>query len=192
MDEIYVSTDIEADGPVPGLHSMLSFGSAAFRKNKKIIDTFSVNLEVLKGAKQDPNTMKWWKAQKKAWKACRKNLEKPKKAMVQYFKWLSKLPGKPVFVAYPASFDFGFINWYFIKFTGKNPFSYLALDIKSYAMAVLGKPFHKVTKNTMPKKLFDKNDKSHVALDDAIEQGLLFCNLLSFNQNKKRSENEKM
>jgi len=28
--ECYVSTDIEADGPIPGPNSMLSFGSAAF------------------------------------------------------------------------------------------------------------------------------------------------------------------
>ena len=28
MAEIYVSTDVEADGPIPGPHSMLSFGSA--------------------------------------------------------------------------------------------------------------------------------------------------------------------
>lgn len=27
--EIYVSTDIEADGPISGVNSMLSFGSAA-------------------------------------------------------------------------------------------------------------------------------------------------------------------
>ena len=30
MPEIYVSTDVEADGPVPGPHSMLSFASAAY------------------------------------------------------------------------------------------------------------------------------------------------------------------
>ena len=28
--EIYVSTDIEADGPIPGPNSMLSFASAAY------------------------------------------------------------------------------------------------------------------------------------------------------------------
>jgi hypothetical protein len=28
--EIYVSTDVEADGPIPGPNSMLSFGSAAY------------------------------------------------------------------------------------------------------------------------------------------------------------------
>lgn len=33
--EIYVSTDIEADGPIPGQNSMLSFGSAAYTDDKK-------------------------------------------------------------------------------------------------------------------------------------------------------------
>ncbi len=28
--EIYISTDVEADGPIPGPHSMLSFASAAY------------------------------------------------------------------------------------------------------------------------------------------------------------------
>ncbi|MFP3570803.1 exonuclease, partial [Paraburkholderia sp. SIMBA_030] len=28
IEEIYVSTDVEADGPIPGPHSMLSFASA--------------------------------------------------------------------------------------------------------------------------------------------------------------------
>ena len=31
MGEIYVSTDVETDGPIPGPYSMLSLGSAAFR-----------------------------------------------------------------------------------------------------------------------------------------------------------------
>lgn len=34
MTEIYVSTDIEADGPIPGPHSMLSFASAAYKADK--------------------------------------------------------------------------------------------------------------------------------------------------------------
>ncbi len=179
MEEIYFSTDIETDGPVPGLYSMLSLGSAAFKPNKEVVATFSANLKQLSGAKQDPETMKWWKSQKKAWAACRKDLEEPKEVMAKYFQWVGKITGKPVFLAYPASFDFTFVCWYFYKFVGKNPFSYLALDIKSYAMAVLKRPFHQITKNKMPKEWFDKNKKSHIALDDAIEQGLLFCNMIN-------------
>ena len=53
-DEIYVSTDVEADGPIPGPHSMLSFASAAFRADKSLVGTFTRNLELLPGAAPDP------------------------------------------------------------------------------------------------------------------------------------------
>ena len=47
IPEIYVSTDVEADGPIPGPHSMLSFASAAYTEHKELIGTFSANLETL-------------------------------------------------------------------------------------------------------------------------------------------------
>ena len=75
--EIYVSTDVEADGPIPGPHSMLSFGSAAFQADGTLLDTFSANLETLEGAAGDPKTMAWWEGQPEAWAACRKDLEAP-------------------------------------------------------------------------------------------------------------------
>ncbi len=48
--EIYVSTDIETDGPIPGPNSMLSFGSAAFTAEGRLLSTFEANLEALPGA----------------------------------------------------------------------------------------------------------------------------------------------
>ena len=59
-NELYVSTDVEADGPIPGPNSMLSFGSAAYTGGKELIGTFSANLETLPGATADPNTAEWW------------------------------------------------------------------------------------------------------------------------------------
>ena len=50
MEEIYISTDVETDGPIPGPHSMLSFASAAYRADKTLLSTFSANLETLPGA----------------------------------------------------------------------------------------------------------------------------------------------
>lgn len=47
MTEIYISTDIEADGRIPGPNSMLSLGSAAYTAQKKLLGTFSANLETL-------------------------------------------------------------------------------------------------------------------------------------------------
>jgi len=179
--ELYVSTDIESDGPIPGVYSMLSLGSAAFTADKQIVSTFSANLETLPGAIEDPETMEWWGKQPKAWEECHKNLKSPAIAMKEYSAWLKSLPGKPVFVAYPAAFDFTYIYWYLIKFTGECPFSFVACDIKTYAFAMLKKPFHSIYKSTMPKHWFDECKKSHVALDDAIEQGKLFCNMLAEN-----------
>ena len=179
--EIYVSTDIEADGPIPGPHSMLSFGSAAYLPDGTLHSTFSANLHTLPGAAADPETKAFWDKNPEAWAACRKDLEDPADAMRRYVDWLGSLPGKPVFVGYPASYDFMFVYWYLIRFTGKSPFSFSALDIKSYAMAVLKTPYRESVKRNMPSRWFPPAPHSHVALDDAIEQGALFMNMLREN-----------
>ncbi|MFZ6766517.1 exonuclease [Undibacterium sp. Di26W] len=183
MTEIYISTDVETDGPIPGPHSMLSLGSAAYTADKQMISTFSVNLACLPGATADPKTAAWWKTQPEAWAACRQDIEDPATAMPRYVSWIKTLPGKPVFVAYPAGFDFLFVYWYLIRFAGESPFSHLALDMKSFAMALMKTDYRDSTKRNMPKHWFDPLPHTHVALDDAIEQGALFCNMLKQNRN---------
>jgi hypothetical protein len=178
MSETYVSTDVETDGPIPGPHSMLSFASAAYLADKTLVSTFSANLETLEGASGHPSTMEWWAKNPEAWAACRANVESATSAMPRYVAWLKTLPGRPVFVAYPAGFDFLFVYWYLMRFAGESPFSHSALDIKTYAMAMLKKGYRDATKRNMPKRWFDDLPHTHVALDDAIEQGALFCNML--------------
>jgi len=181
MSEIYVSTDIEADGPIPGPFSMLSFGSAAYLPNKNLLGTFTANLEQLPGAVTDPETMTWWAKRPQEWAACRQDLQKPERAMLAYVAWLKGLPGTPVFVGYPAAFDFLFIYWYLMSFVGESPFGHRGLDIRTYAMAVLKAEFYKSGKHNMPKHWFDDLPHTHHALDDALEQGALFCNILKEN-----------
>jgi hypothetical protein len=82
-------------------------------------------------------------------------------------------------VAYPVCFDFLFMYWYLIRFVGHSPFSHSGLDIKTYAMALLGTEYHESTKRHMPKRWFEDLPHTHVALDDAIGQGALFCNMLA-------------
>ena len=185
MPEIYVSTDVETDGPIPGPHSMLSFGSAAYLADKSLVGTFEANLETLLGASADPGTLAWWRGQPEAWEACRRDQRPPEAAMKAYLAWLKGLPGRPVFVAYPAGFDFLFVYWYLIRFAGESPFSHSALDIKTYAMAMLKKPYRDSTKRNMPRRWFDPLPHTHRALDDAIEQGALFCNMLAENQRER-------
>lgn len=181
--EIYVSTDIETSGPIMPRHSILSLGSAAFLADGSLVDTFSANLQELEGATYHPDTLKWWESQPEAWDACRKNARPPKEVMVEYHKWLKALPGLPVFVAYPAGFDFTFVYWYLVNFVGDSPFSFSALDIKSYAAALLHRPYRECTKKNFPRRWFGNTKHNHTALDDAIEQGQLFINMLKENKN---------
>jgi hypothetical protein len=122
--------------------------------------------------------MKWWETQGEAWRACRENTQPIASAMREYVAWLKGLPGELVFVAYPAAFDFMFVCWYLNRFAGENPFGWAALDIKTFAMAMLGIEFNVTTKNNMPKRWFDDLPYTHKALDDALAQGALFCNML--------------
>ncbi|WP_404365685.1 hypothetical protein [Marinobacter sp.] len=177
-EELYVSTDIEADGPIPGPNSMLSLASAVYTADGVLNETFSVNLETLPGATTDPKTDAWWRQHPKAWDACRQECQPPEQAMRDYLNWLRALPGKPVFVAYPAAFDFMFVYWYLIRFTGESPFAQSALDIESYAMALLGRDFRDCKKAKLPERWLEDLPHTHIALDDAIEQGAWFCNML--------------
>ena len=90
--------------------------------------------------------MQFWEKFPEAWAASRENPQPPESAMRDYVAWLKNLPGEPVFVAYPVVFDFMFVQWYLHRFTGSSPFTFVGLDIKSYAMAVLKIDFLTVKK----------------------------------------------
>lgn len=182
--EIYVSTDIEADGPIPGPHSMLSLGSAAYLPDKTVVSTYSANLQTLPDAAPDPRTMEWWKKFPEAWEASRKDPRPPQEVMAEYLKWLQDLPGRVVFLGWPASWDFMWIYWYLFRFTGARPFHENALDIRSYAMGMRKIPFRMTSRTYLPKRWFDERPHTHVALEDALEQGALFCNMYKENMEK--------
>jgi len=193
---IFLSIDIEADGPVPGLNSMLSFGVAAFtltsKDPRKPIDTFEANLEVLSDVAYrewplncaSENTMKWWATQPEAWEACRQNQRDPWEVMPEFVDWCRNLPGKLVVVGYPVTFDFMFLHWYTIVFGGlrdgeRCPFGFSGLDIKTLAAEKMDVPFRMATKRRMPKRWFrGAPPHTHEALDDAIGQGVLFVNMM--------------
>jgi hypothetical protein len=179
--EIFVSTDIESNGPIPGDNSMLSLGAAAFTPDGQMISTFYATLETLPGSTANIDTMNWWAENQAAYDETRKNTKPAAQAMQEYVAWVNSLPGKPVFVGYPAGFDFLYVYWYIIHFGLKSPFSFSALDIKTYAMAVMKSEYRQSTKRNMPKRWFPDDPHTHIAVDDAIEQGKLFCNMLREN-----------
>lgn len=181
-NEIFVSTDIEADGKIPGPSSMISLGSGAFTIGDDfeitLIDQYSVNLEELPNAGTDPETMAFWKENQTAWDINRLNKVPPKEAMTKYVNWLKSLPGPVVFTAWPATYDFLFVYWYLIMFAGESPFEWSGLDARTYFMAMIKKEkWIDMSINEVPKDWSPKNPHPHVAVYDAIEQGWMFCNM---------------
>lgn len=193
--EIYISTDIEADGPIPGEYSMLSFGSVAINKDGKILGEFYEKLKPLPKAKQHPETMLFWKQNPEAWKEATSNPKDPKKVMEEYAKWCFKFRSesdhqRPVFIGWPATFDFMFVYWYLIKFvTGCEkeflkftPFAIAGLDIRTYAMALLKRNY--LDTNMLPAKWTkDTGEHTHKSIDDARKEALIFIRMLK--ENKK-------
>ena len=178
MKEIYISIDVETDGPIPGEYSMLSLGAAAFDESG-MIDTFDVRIRPISAAGH-PDTMAWWKTQPAAWAEATRDQQDPGDAMRAFMAWVKKLPGNPVIVGFPVTFDFMFLYWYAVKYVGyPAPFGFQGLDIKTLAMDRLGLPFKHSTKRNFPRRWFDGSPKhTHTALDDAIGQGVIFRNIM--------------
>ena len=136
-EECYVSIDIEADGPVPGLNSMLSIGAAAFTSDGALARTFSANLKPLPEAHEDETTLRWRESQPAAWEACRAQTQDPEQAQGCLHAWVAhqaRTLGLPVMVALPASYDAMWVQSYLHRFVGEDPFRRRAVDIKTRAM----------------------------------------------------------
>ena len=180
-EECYVSIDIEADGPAPGLNSMLSLGAAAFTSDGALAQTFSTNLEPLPEAYEDERAMRWWASQPAAWEACRAQTQDPEQALGSFHAWVerqAKTLGRPVMVAFPASYDAMWVQWYLHRFVGDDPFRWRAIDIKTLAMVAMGVGYCATAKSSLPKHWRPPAKHTHIAVEDAIEQGELFMNIV--------------
>jgi hypothetical protein len=181
--DMFFSTDIETDGPLVGVHSMLSLGSVAFDHEGREIGSFSMNLEALSEATQDPDTMKWWSDRPKAWEDARRDSRNVAEVMGAFELWVKGIANprnsNPIFLAYPVGFDYAWVRWYLLRFAGNDPFQLDCVDIQSYAFALMGKHFEDVGIKKLPEKYTKESPHRlpHVAVQDARIQGRIFMNI---------------
>ena len=176
--EIYVSIDVETDGPIPGPHSMLSLGAVAFDASGTELSSWYQNFDLLDGAKSHPDTHAFWAEHQAAYDLTRVSTQPALKAMTSFVNWVNSLPGKPVAVASPAGFDFTWVYWYLIRFTGASPFSFSCVDVKTMVMTMLKLPYRESTKRAWKASWQSGLPHTHHALSDAREQGVSFCLML--------------
>ena len=190
--EIYISVDVETDGPIPGDCNMVSIGASLCGKTLlgssfQRIDggpTFYRELETEFSG--DPDTRRWLEGQ--GFELNSPQAVSSGTAMRHFKGWVEHLAdafeARPVFVAYPLGFDWSFTHWYFEHYLGpkSDPFGFSnALDLKTLFMAKSGRPLLGSLKRNMPKSVRKvKTPHTHNAKDDAVGQGELFANVMEW------------
>jgi DNA polymerase III alpha subunit (gram-positive type) len=182
--QLYVVVDIETDGPVAGLYSMLSIGAIATTKNEEVA-SFYRTLQPLEGAKQDVSTMAWWRTQPEAWEEVTTNTRPAEEVMREFAQWIEGFGVRPIFVAHPIAFDYAVVSWYLWKFTDDNPFAdeqgaTLTLDLSSYIAGKFGLGIEKAHRRHLPGWMKEgMPDHSHNAMEDARGYGVILRNILN-------------
>jgi DNA polymerase III epsilon subunit-like protein len=175
LPEIYFSVDIEASGPIPGEYSMLSLGACRIDSPKK---TFYAEIRPI----NDNFVPAAIKVSGFDLRELARTGREPRKAMSDFGVWIERQTGvaTPVFVGFNASFDWSFVNWYFHKFVGSNPFGFGALDIKAYYMGLSGCEWEDTRSSKLPPTLTSgsKDRPRHNALSDAVYQAGIFRRMM--------------
>lgn len=186
--DAYFSADVETDGPIPGPYSMLSFAlvyagsfdgrnfvrptsyeASLYVELKPISDRFEVAALRVNGLDRS--------------RLLREGQE-PGLAMTAASEWVhARAKGaQPVLVAYPVSFDWTWLYWYFVSFskTG-SPFAHSkCFDLKTAYAVKAGVPISQAGASRVPEELRSRRPHTHHALDDAIEQAEMFANVFEW------------
>ena len=114
----YISVDIETDGPIISVHSMVCFGAVVVEPSLK--KTFYAQLKPISDI---------WVPESLAISGFSRGehekFPEPVIAMDDFAKWIKEVTiGSPIFVADNNGYDASFINYYFLKYYGSNPFGW--------------------------------------------------------------------
>ena len=186
--DVYFSADVETDGPIPGPYSLLSFamvyagrfdGSRLerpaaldrtfYRELRPISDSFQLEALKVNGLDRD--------------RLLREG-EAPESVMTAASEWIRSLAngGQPVLVAYPLSFDWAWLYWYFVRFSKHgSPFEHSrCFDLKTAFAVKSHRPIAEAGRSQLLPDLTSKRAHTHHALDDAKEQAEIFANLFEW------------
>lgn len=163
--------DIEADGPIPGDYSMVSFGAIIVEPSlsrkfygqlKPISDKWEPEALTVSGFTRE-ETLKF---------------DDPKVVMGSFDKWLAEnSQGRPLFISDNNGFDWQFINWYFHHFIGKNSFGHSSMNLGSFYKGL-------VKDTTLNFKHLRKTKHTHHPVDDARGNAEAFLELIKIHDLK--------
>ena len=121
----YVMVDVESDGPAPGLYSMVSFGAVVvtasldrtfYGRLRPVSERWIPEALAVSGHSRDETLA----------------FDDPAEVMARFAAWVAAECGRrPIFISDNNGFDWGFINYYFHRFGGGNPFGHSSQNLGS-------------------------------------------------------------
>jgi len=147
--------DIESDGPIPAEYSMICFGTVIvdeplnrtfYGKLKPVSDQWIPDALKVSGFSREETLQ----------------FDDPQAVMENFSKWLTLYcKNQPIFISDNNGFDWQFINYYFYRFLGKNPFGYSSTN--------LGSIYKGLVKDTSKNfKHLRKTTHTHNPVDDVL------------------------
>ena len=161
MSDIMI--DVESDGQCPGIFSMLEIGAIAIKKN---IDFINKNKETLMFHRKlkpiSENYEDYILSDVLGYtREETKKFDEPFDVICDFNDFLSKFKKPLIFISDNNGFDYQFINYYFIKYIGKNPFGHSSINLNSL--------FKGLNKNMFVNfKKLRKTKHDHNPINDAL------------------------
>jgi hypothetical protein len=150
----FVMVDVEADGPIPGDYSMVSFGAVIVEPG--LARSFYGRLKPISEA-WVPDALEVSGHTREETLA----FDEPKLVMAQFAEWLKQnVKRRPQFISDNNGFDWQFINWYFHHFLGDNPFGHSSSNLGSLYKGMVKDVFQNF-------KHLRRTEHTHHPVDDA-------------------------
>jgi DNA polymerase III epsilon subunit-like protein len=174
MNEIYISVDVETAGPNPANYALLSIGAVKVGGPER---SFYIELK----PDRDAQTEEAAGVHGLSLAALAQSGAEPADAMQRFADWLRETCGarEPIFVAFNAPFDWMFVNDYFHRYLGRNPFGHRALDIKALFMGLHGVAWGDTSFIQVSAHYGRADGLPHHALEDARLGAELFAAMLT-------------
>lgn len=151
----WIVVDVEADGPCPGLYSMVCFGAVLvgdpidksfYGQTRPISEKWKPDALKISGFSREQH----------------QEFRNPYDVIKDFDIWVrTHSKGNPIFVSDNPAFDWQFMNYYFWAYLDRNPFGFSARRI--------GDLYAGLTKDTFARwKHLRKTSHTHHPVDDAI------------------------
>jgi hypothetical protein len=151
-----IVVDVEADGPCPGMFSMVCFGAVLVDKEGLLDKTFYGQTAPI-AKKFFPDALAVSGFDRKQ----HESFPSPVETMHAFNDWLTSLgTGNKIFISDNPAFDWQFINYYFHAYVGKNPFGFSAQRIGDKFHGFFNDPYYKWKKHRI-------TNHTHNPVDDA-------------------------